>query len=314
MPKLDYFQPRKFNAADELRDILNQLENSQPQLKKMNPTQALITLRNLDQAYTLFIELEATGADLAAERGRFDSIQAHFKKQIAPFLKGLGGSTTLDEYRPKPIPPRERWWWYIQELVAAQRQRLLKQITIIGSIIVILVGGLIVALNTVLAPSPEAIARLEGENNALAAFDEGDYETALTAINTSLEVVPNDVRLLTLRGIFLELLERDQEAQFSFEQAQNVLNDPINFHIERGQSYLRTNQVDQVVAEAQAALAIDDTTATAWLLLGQGLELQDNRSEAIAAYEQASELALERGNNEIVVLARLALGRISLGP
>lgn len=79
MRKLDYLQQKKLTPTDELRDLLKQLEDGQPQLKQINPTQALITLRNLDQAYQLFSQLETTGADLAAERGRFNGIQAHLK-------------------------------------------------------------------------------------------------------------------------------------------------------------------------------------------------------------------------------------------
>jgi len=63
MRKLDYLHQKKLSPTDELRDILKQLEDSQPQLNHINPTQALITLRNLDQADQLFNQLEATGAD-----------------------------------------------------------------------------------------------------------------------------------------------------------------------------------------------------------------------------------------------------------
>ncbi|MCB0191440.1 MAG: tetratricopeptide repeat protein [Anaerolineae bacterium] len=314
MRKLDYLHPRKLNPADELRDLLQQLENSQPQLKTMNPTQALTTLRNLDQAYDLFAELEVTGADLEAERGRFTSIQAHLKKYVGPFLKGLGGPAALSEYRPQPAPSRERWWWYIHEMVAAHQKRIMKQIMIIVGSIVVVIVGLIIAFNTVLAPSPEAIARLQGENRSLDAFDLGDYEGALAAVDTAREVIPNDVTLLILRGIFLETLGREQESHDSFEQAQQAIDEPADFYVGRAQYYLRTNQVDKAEGDIRTALDIDDTIAHAWLMLGQVLEVQDRRGEAIMAYQQASNLAIENGDNEVVVLARLALGRISAAP
>ena len=116
------------------------------------------------------------------------------------------------------------------------------------------------------------------------------------------------------RGIFLEALGREQESRDSFEQAQQVIDEPVDFYIGRAQYYLRTNQVDKAEADIRIALDSDDTIARAWLMLGQALEVQDKRGEAIMAYQQASDLAVEQGDNEVVVLARLALGRISAAP
>ncbi|MCB9100920.1 MAG: tetratricopeptide repeat protein [Anaerolineales bacterium] len=314
MRKLDYLQQKKLTPTDELRDLLKQLEDGQPQLKQINPTQALITLRNLDQAYQLFSQLETTGADLAAERGRFNSIQAHLKKRVGLFLKGLGGASTLEEFRAKPAPPRERWWWFIDELVAAQQRLVLKRLVVTAVIAISLLAGLIIAFKTVWAPSPEAVARLEGEDNAFAAFDEGNYVDSIAAVDHALTIVPDDPGLLVIRGVALEALGRADEAQQNFDKAQTLFESPINFHIGRGQIYLRTSQFEKTEAEARSVLALDETNATAWLLLGQSLELQDKRTEAITAYQQASELAVASGNNEVVVLARLALGRMSSAP
>ncbi|MCB0165592.1 MAG: tetratricopeptide repeat protein [Anaerolineae bacterium] len=314
MRKLDYLHQKKLTPTDELRDLLKQLEDGQPQLKQINPTQALITLRNLDQAYQFFSQLETTGADLAAERSRFDSIQAHLKKRVGSLLKGLGGASALNEFRPKPPPSRERWWWFIDELVAAHQRRVLKQAVIAAMICLTVLAGLIIAFKTVLAPSPEAVARLEGEDNAFAAFDESDYAGALAAVDYALTIVPDDPGLLLIRGVALEALGRTDEAQQNFDQAKTLFESPVNFYIGRGQIYLRTNQFEKTEAEARSALALDETNATAWLLLGQSFELQDKRAEAISAYQQASELAVASGNNEVVVLARLALGRMSSVP
>lgn len=177
-----------------------------------------------------------------------------------------------------------------------------------------LLAGLIIAFKTVWAPSPEAVARLEGEDNAFAAFDEGNYVDSIAAVDHALTIVPDDPGLLVIRGVALEALGRADEAQQNFDKAQTLFESPINFHIGRGQIYLRTSQFEKTEAEARSVLALDETNATAWLLLGQSLELQDKRTEAITAYQQASELAVASGNNEVVVLARLALGRMSSAP
>ncbi|MDX1521319.1 MAG: hypothetical protein R3264_06805, partial [Anaerolineae bacterium] len=56
----------------------------------------------------------------------------------------------------------------------------------------------------------------------------------------------------------------------------------------------------------------DNAIASAWLILGQSLELQGRNLAAIEAYQIASEIAFENGESEIVVLARVALGQLGV--
>lgn len=311
MHKLDYLIQKKLNPTDDLRDLLKQLEDSQPQIKHMNPTRALITLRNLDQIALLFDRLETTDADLTPEKARFKAIQSHLKRHVGRFLKALGGPAALSEYRPKPAPPRDRWWWYMHEMVAAEQQRFLRKMIMVGVAVIALIVGLFVAFNTILAPSPEALARVEAENSSLSAFDRGEYDEALAAVEESLKVVPGDPGLLILKGIFLEVTGEEAEALRTFDQSQQNLNDPGNFHIARGQLYFRIGELEKAEADARTAIEIDDTAPRAWFLLGQTLEFQGKKFRAIPAYQQAGELALNSGDDQIIVLARLALGRIS---
>lgn len=313
MQKLDYLQQKRLNSTDDLRNLLKQLEDIQPQIKLLNPTQALHILRNLDQVHDLFDQLEQIGADLTGERGRFEATQTFLKQHAGRLLKGLGGPGILADYRPKPAPARDRWWWYIHERVAEQQRHKLRQTIIIVGVVVFLLVGLLIAFNTVLAPSPEAVARAEAERVSMDAFGQGNYEAALAAVEESLAVVPDDPGLLILHGVVLQALGREQEAQQSFAQSEQSLAEPANFYISRGQIYLRTNQLERAEADARAALMVDDQASRAWLLLGQALEFQNRRFEAVPAYQQAGELALSHGEDQVVVLARLALGRINFG-
>lgn len=313
MTKLDYFQKKKLNPADQLRELLDSLESRQPRLKGLNPTQALILLRDLDQAYALFTQLEASGLNLLPEQGRFKTIQTHFKQNAARLLNSLGGAVALSEYRPKPAPGPEQWWWYIHEIVAARNQRLLRR-SLAGLIAVSAVlGGIVVLFNTILAPSPEAIARVEAENEAMAAFESGDLEQALVRAEEGLVAVPGDPGLLILKGIFQELLAEDMAVQ-TFEQARAKVDDLTLFYLGRGQMYFRTSQFVKAENDARAALELSENISTAWLLLGQALESQGREFEAIPAYQQAGDVALANGDSEVLVLARLALSRVGVGP
>lgn len=312
MSKLDFLQQRKLSRADELREILSSLEERRVNFATMDSTQALLLLRDLDAVYHLFEQLEAANQDLIPERGRFRSVQGYLKRSAARLLKILGGPAALAEARPRPDPTPEQWWWGIDTMVAAQHRRLRQRVLIGVGVAVLLIGGIILAFNTILAPSPEVVARIQAENAAFAAIDAGNYRQALAVIETGLQAVPDDPDLSIFQGVLQETLEDEAEAEQSFDRAQAGLADPQRFYFSRGQLYLRFNQPDKTEADAQAALNIDKNSAEAWLLLGQALETQSKTVEALQAYQSASDLGLEHGNNEVVVLARLALGRLGL--
>ncbi len=315
--KADYYQQKSLNPADKLRELLHSLEERQPKFKTMNATEALTLLNDLDTVYEQLDALEAGGMNLESERLRFRVVQGGVRKDMRRLLKAVGGPNALIEHRPEPALDQERrWWWYINQGVADQQRRMWRRVATILVVLFVVVLGIYIALQTVLAPDPQVVARYEAENNAFAAFEQGSAEDALTAVESGLAIVPGDGNLLMLQGIFQEFLGQDDAAAQSYRQAQSAINNPLAFHIGRGQTYLRTNQPEKAEADAIAALELDDSAAAAWMVLGQATEMQDRRTEAMDAYEQASKTAEANGENEIVVMARMALGRMmgSVGP
>ncbi|GAB4422589.1 MAG: hypothetical protein Kow0031_00440 [Anaerolineae bacterium] len=313
--KLDYLQQKTLNPGDELRDTLATLESMQPRLKRLNRPDAEALLAGLDRADALLAQLETGGANMASERGRFESIQGHLRQRLGPVLKALGGPAALADLRPSPPPPRDsRWWWYIHEDVAAQQKRQVTRLAIGISVVLGTLLLLYVLMQTVFAPSPEAVARMEAENDALLAMDEGDPVAGLAAIDHGLTVAVDDPGLLVMRGVLLELLNRQAEADDVFTRARQLFNDDPGFFLGRGQVYYRMQQPVKAEADARSAIKLKEDMAAGWLLLAQSLEAQGQRFAAINAYEQAGELAVDSGQDEIVVLARLALGRIMAAP
>lgn len=314
MPKLDYLQQKKLNPADELREILGRLEEALPTIKTLETQPALNLLLDLDRLDALFQQLELAGLDLRPEQGRFHSLQARLRRQAAPLLQSLGGAAVLQSQRPEPAPPPEKWWWYLDQWVAERQRQLKRQITLVGVIILAVIGGVILLFNTVLAPSPEVAARLEAENSAFEAIEAGQYEEALAFIRHGLQKVPGEPNLLLLQGVVQEMGDDKTSAAASFDQAQARLNNPLDFYLARSQLYLRVGQPGQAETDARAALELDNNLASAWLLLGQTLENQQKMADALLAYQKANELAIANGDSEIIVMARLALARIGGTP
>lgn len=312
MSKLDYLQQKKLNPADELREILASLEERQPLLTFFNVEQARSFLLDLDRLDALFYELELAGLDLLPEQGRFQSLQSRLQKKATLLLRLLGGPAALSVLRPAPAPPTEKWWWCLDQLAAAQRQRLRRQIGLMVGVVALFIGGLVILFQTVLAPSPEILIRLEAENTAYEAIDSRQYRAALASVEQGLAKVPGDPELLILKGVLQEVLGED--AAVTFDQARALLNDSLDFYLTRSQLQLRVDQPVKAEADARAALELDQNSAKTWFLLGQTLEAQDKLAEAVPAYQKASELAVDSGDGEIVVMARLALGRLGTTP
>ena len=62
---------------------------------------------------------------------------------------------------------------------------------------------------------------------------EGDYESALNMVDKTLEIEPQDVRALVLRGDILYCLNRDQEALDTFNTALSINPDSVEALISR---------------------------------------------------------------------------------
>ncbi|MBN1219212.1 MAG: tetratricopeptide repeat protein [Anaerolineae bacterium] len=312
--KLEYLQEKKLGPADELREVLSRLAEAHLDVRSMDLDRALAVLQDLDWVITRFDELEARGMDLRSERGRFQGIQGSLEKQAGPLLDAIGGPEVLRVHRPAPPPPPERWWWYINELVATKRQRLMRRV-IIGLVVILLIaGGLVLVFNTILAPSPEAIARMNAENDAYLAVEQGDYAGALTVLDEGLAQAPGNPSLLIFKGVVQQALGQEEAATQTFTEVRALMPNVKEFYLARAQLYLRMNQPERAEQDARAALELDEEFARSWLILGQSLEGQNKLTEAMSAYETAGPLAFEHNENEVYVLSRLALARVSQMP
>ena len=311
MPKLDYLQQRKLNPADDLRETLTHLEERLVRIRNIEPDRAAEFMLDLDRACILFEQLEAAGLELRAEQGRFKAIQARVLQRAGSLLKALGGPAALARLRPQPAPPEERWWWSIDRAVAARKKQARLRLMVALGLLLAGITGVIVAFKTVLAPSPEALARVEAENAAFAALDESNPAAALAALEEGLLVTGDEPGLLIMQGVVQRAMGHPDEAERSFSRAQAALDDPLYFYLARGQVELRLTEPQNTEADARAALALNENSARAWLLLGNSLEMQDEKMQALLAYEQAGNLAMDSGDNEVYVIARMALARLS---
>jgi len=136
----------------------------------------------------------------------------------------------------------------------------------------------------------------------------------MTEIEKGLAVVPDNPYLLVIEGTLYETLGEDDKAARSFQKAESNFDDLAKFHLSLGQTYFRTGQYFKAEVEARSSIASDDNIAASWFLLGQSLEGQNKAAEAKEAYQHAGDLALANNDTETLVLVRLAMSRVGLGP
>jgi len=310
--KFEYIHQKKMTPADELRQILTDLEKRRLTVKKMDSTQALILLQDFDKVYQFFEQFADSDLNLSSEKGQFRELQGQYRKIIGTVLKALGGSEVLEKYRPTPPPIPKRWWWYANEIVLARQQQFRRQIFRVVAVMLLIIGGIFLAFKTVLAPDPLVIARYEAEQHTLDATEKGNYQEALLIVEGGLKQVPDSADLILLKGGLYDLLGREAEAKPFFEQAKNRLT-PFPFYITRAQFYIRANKVVKAEADTREAIRIDENKAIAWLLLGQSLEGQEKITDAVAAYQKGADLASEQGESQLVIIGRMAIARLMNG-
>ena len=118
--------------------------------------------------------------------------------------------------------------------------------------------------------------------------------------------------MLIFKGVLHQALAEEVEANRDYEAARAALTGrSLDFYLARSQLQLRLGQAVLAEQDARRVLEEDENVSRAWLFLGQSLQFQGRNIEAVPILEKAGNVALENGDNEIVVLARLALGNIT---
>jgi len=296
----------KITPADELRGVLSECERAVGELRGSGKA-ALTLLHGLDRLAELWPQLEASGVDLRPERARLTTLEGQLRRKAGTLLRELQASGGLAKARQAVQPDRSHWWWYLDEELRAARRRNVRRALLGFAIIAVLAVGALGLYQRFLAPDPVTlrVQELQTEGEELAS--QGEYATALARFEEALTLRPDDPELYLWQGVLYEASGQREEAAKAFEAARTLFGQATAFHFARGFIYARLQQVEKIEAEAQAILAIDPHSPQGHFLLGNVYELRGEVPKALASYEQASELALERDETELAALAKVRM-------
>lgn len=306
MPAQDL--PReKLTPADDLREVLRRCELQVVALKGTG-AEAADFLRLMDEAHSLFHELEAKGIDLRAERARWATIGRQLRSRATVLLREVQAAGGLAQLRETTEPTPDRWWWFLDEEVHRQRKRS-RQRTLGGGGIVLLILAIAGLLyQHFLAPDPLTRQVIQITQRADRAIQQGDLEAAVAEYESLRELTPDDPEAILWLGVLYEVLEQDTDATQAYTRARELLDSQEDFFIERGMIYLELGQWESAQADAETTLALNPESTMGYFIEGGVYEAQGQIPEAIASLKQAADLANAQGDDSLYALIKFRLG------
>lgn len=297
--------------ADELRELLTRCEKLLPNLRGSRKRAADL-LFYLDRIAELWPQVEALGADLRPEAGRWETIQAAMSRQAATIVREINAAGGYAALRQRHAAGSDAWWWHLDRQVHQERIQRARRIVITLVGVAVVAAAAIFILNRLMPVDPKLQAsiskRMEGERYVR---ELGDYAAAARAFAEAAELTPNDAEPWLWLGATQKRLGNDAAAEQSFARAREALGHrEIEFRLMRSQALAGVGLVDAARADIDVALALDPEEPRGYLYLGGIWEMQGNLAEALKALERASELAEKRNQAELTAIARYRLGML----
>ncbi len=298
----------QFTPADEVRELLAAGENYIPDIKG-SKERAVAFLAQLDRLAELWPQVEAMGADLRPEAGRWETLLALTHKLAPALVREIGAAGGFTALRGRHHPlGQAAWWWYLdQEVRQGRIARARKAVlTLLG--VAVLAVAVITVINLVLPVDPKVQASMSKQMQGQRYLQEsGDIPGALKVFEEATVLTPDDAEAWLWLGAAQKRLGDAAAADASFARARQIAGNAIEYHIQRAQILSAAGFLPEARADIDAALAIDPEEPRAYLYLGGILELQGQLGEAIKAMERASEFSEKRDQPQLTAISRYRL-------
>jgi len=303
------FVPAKpFTPADRAREALGEAERILSRLRGSGP-QAVRLLHLLDQVGQTLAELEANGAEVRAERARFETVQGRLRRYRQLFLSEVGEA--LKEERAAARPDRARWWWFLDEAVVQERRLKLRQVLVWSLAGFALLVAAWLAYDRFLAPPVEARQVFRHIATGESQVEAGNLGAALAEFEAAAALAPTDPALWIWQGVIrFELGELDA-AETAFDTARSLYETDLDFLLARSITYLRVGDLDAASTDVEQAILESPDLGMAYYVRASIAVEQEEYGAAIADLERAAELAQAAGDVQLEATARVQLGVIA---
>lgn len=287
------------SGADELR---LRIDHAEKILRFDTPDAARDLLATLHEAHRMADQLErdSPGIDLRPERARLSGLDDRALRNAKSLVKALGGMAAFEQFRKQFDAQPDDLWWQLDAKIALDRRRLLQRLVTMGVVLAALGVIVFLARDFLFPYNPVS----DAVSNASVKLDAGDLPAALAEVEAGLLVAPDSMELLAWKGILLRLMGDEQGSAQAFDASRQYARDEVEFYLMRGQAYIRFGRYDDVIADADAVLAIAPNSAEAYYLRATGYEGKGNIYQAMLDVDQSAQLAQAAGNDALYALAR----------
>lgn len=289
--------------GDQLREMLGQAERLVTGFRQAGPA-ALELLFLLDTIGERLAALEAAGADVRAERTRWETVQQRLRRQQGRFLRAVGDDYIRARSQPPTPPDISRWWWFMDRAVVARRRRAMRTTALVVVGVILLGVAVWWAYDRFIAPPPEVRQALQHSFEGELAAESGDDATALAEFKAAVQLTPDDPEIWLWIGVLHTRMGHPTEAEAAFEQARRLYDSARDFYLARGMLFLRLQNLEAAGRDAEQAIAEDPQSGWAYYLRANVASAQGDLATALADLERAMELAQAAGDAELEALAR----------
>lgn len=283
----------------QLRDDLDVVER---RIVVMHETAGTATevVRATDRIASILAMLSVQGIDVRAEANRADAILRRLlrdARRVSQFVLADGMASQLSE---SPT------WRSISAAAARERRDRAVRFGLIATALVSVGLLVFVVLPRVFPAPPTANIGIVQDRAA-----GGDLAGALELARAEQARVPDDEAIGMWIGA-LELAQGNREAaEAAWLAARRHYPDEMAFRFDRGRILSLLQVYEPATVDAQALLALPGGAAQGHFLLGQIAELRGDLRSAYRAFEQASQLAEQAGDTNLVVLARTRMAYVA---
>ncbi len=307
MPKGSLENNRLQTRMELLREQIRLLEVDVANLHADN---VLDLLRKRSEAELTVAAEEALGRDLRAERTRLATVDNMLDRHATRVVALAARRGGLGALRSQEAPPTTHWWWYLDQTVADRLRHTVVRAgaAVIGLVLVLLVGNYL--LNTFFGMSPEEREAYGYTTMAEQMVYMGEYEDAIERYEQALEVIPDLPEAWVALAALYDVQGRDEDHRAALARAETLVEDPLRLTLLLARQYETVQLLDVAMAFAEQAIELDPGSAEAHLIRGGVHDSLGNREQALADFELASDLARERGEDALYVLARTRMGML----
>ncbi|NLE43582.1 MAG: tetratricopeptide repeat protein [Chloroflexi bacterium] len=296
-----YVPLASLSPADRVREALDRAEIQIVNVRGQG-VNALELLHLFDSVAVGLAELEQSGADIRAERTRFDTVLGMFRTKQRRFLAEVGSA--LREERESVNPEQARWWWFIDHVVAEERQQTVRKYLTRGAIAVAVLLVLGLLYDRFLAPPPHVREAMRHTSSGESMLDQRDLRGALAEFEAAAALTPDDYSVWVDVGVVHEALGEDDAAERAFETARQLSDGELSVLLKRSQTYQRMGELDRALADADEAIEQSPDSGWAYVLRANVYAELGRYDEALADLDTVDGLASGSGDVQLEAYAR----------